>query len=269
MEVTNSFKHITLENINYSVFDDAKIAVLYAELYRDDDFFGKCMVSSSAYGDKYTLHYDYKTCNLLRLYYKSTDSNTTYYYLLIPKQWKKCYINNEPVYYLITDIDSKIPTQMTLSDLVIGFVSVNEGFTKYIVKQIFARATDSQIMNCMNVYKIKLSKGCYKPMRALDSCDVIIRCTDGEIKAHKLVLTSTSDLFKSVINASDETPIVVKFPFDKAITKILMDIIYSQKVSWKELHDADNREIILHGLEYMQIPIHDMVLKHFVKFASN
>ncbi|QJX71997.1 hypothetical protein F-M6_0234 [Faustovirus] len=247
----NSFIGIEKKDINSKRIYTRRLAYLYTELFRNDDFIDECIKSlSNKRASNYELP-NYSTHNNLAIRIQDNYCLD----IMLPENYTKITHQDEPLYHRIIEWggnDIRKIIQCRLSDLLWFLFDRSEGFTKYVMYNVIQRATDAQIVECIKFDPILLSNNNYMSLYDDEELpedakhDVVIKCPDGEVKAHRLILTITSKLFADVVNCNKITPIEIAFPFSEETTELLIETLHEQKISSSIDMDTIN------ALEYVQ-----------------
>ncbi|QKE50318.1 BTB/POz domain protein [Faustovirus] len=264
----NSFVGIDKKNINTSNVIHKPLAQLYAKLFDNDDFINESLLllnNVNSRKSKYELP-GFSNHGTYIKFYEGRDIE-----ILRPLNYKQAHVDGEPAYYLVETCNIGITTkatQYTLTDLLMYMFEKSASYIKYIMFNVITRATDEQLIKCIKAPTMTLSTGNYMPLYDLiivpegAEADVVLKCEDGNIRAHKLILIISSPLFKDVIAASKERPIVIKFPFSKKTTSALVKIIYTQTIAFNEItYDND----LMTAIDYTRIVDKQKLLDHFIK----
>lgn len=271
----NSFAHIPKEKIDTNYIFTYTLAKLYTKLFREDDFIGECIrditgTRRAAYplpiyqkgsnsilhiierGDEMGVMLDHGDAGVAANH--NTDTH-----------------DNEPAYCPVSRWPGHAPVKAKwykLLELLVDTFHQSAHFAAYALWNVMQRATDAEIISCIKIAPIPISRANYAPLYDNDNLpagaghDIVIMCPDGTTTAHKLILMITSKLFADVIGFDTAAPIEIKFPFDVSTTEHMLKIIYYQSIQL----GVDMATI--DALDYTQVIDKSEVMDVFVKNIS-
>lgn len=261
----NSFVGIDKNAINSDNIDKYQLAVLYSKLFCKDDFIDECINNlKDKRNSTYELPKHELICDKLaiRIY---GDFNLD---IMFPEDYYKIKINDEPVYHHITEWggrDIRKIKQYKLRNLLYSLFKKSKDFVVYCMYNVMQRGTDEQIVPCITFSNIVLlSDNNYMSLHDDDDLpedakhDTVIKCTDGDLTAHKLILTITSPLFANVIKCNNTVPIEIKFPFNFNTTETMLHILHKQEISGGI--DMD----VINALDYVQAIDKSKIMEHLI-----